>query len=228
MDSSLRAVLWDLDGTLVDSESYWAATEMAIAEEHGAAWGAVEAKAMIGAPIEVTVSHMIASGVKLAFDELEATLMRMMAERIRTDGIPFRPGARELYEDLRSAGVPQAIVTMSYGPYMEALLDELPEFDHVQQGDSVVNGKPAPDIYDAAMAVLGVTARTSLGIEDSVPGTGAILAAGVTPVYVPFIADVPHDERLVRIGSLTGWDAAGVGEAHARWQASGIGWTISR
>lgn len=212
----MRAVLWDLDGTFVDSEPLWSHAETTLAAEHGAAWSDADALTMVGQPLAATIRRLRERGVKLTFDRVEQELHRRMRERVEGAGVSFRPGARELFDSLSAAGIKQALVTMSYGPYMDALIPHLPEFDHVQSGDSVQRGKPAPDIYYAAMNALAVTAHNSLGIEDSAAGVGALLASGVTPVAVPALAAIPDHPRLIVLQSLEGVTAERLVDLHRR------------
>ncbi|MDO5495756.1 MAG: HAD family phosphatase, partial [bacterium] len=193
MTSHLRAILWDLDGTLIDSEPYWMRTETELVAEHGGEWTLEDAAACIGNSLAVTAERMAAKGVPLAPEAIVGELFSRMDHLIRTSGLPWKPGARELLEEARDAGIPQALVTMSYGPYVQAAVESVPDgvFAAVRMGDSVERPKPAPDIYLAATADLGLHPSECLALEDSGPGAQAILAAGVTPVVVPGEGDVP-------------------------------------
>ena len=218
--TELRAVLWDLDGTLVDSEPYWIRTEMEVAARNGGTWTQQDGLSVVGKPVGYTLERMIAAGVDLSADQLRAEIFVAMSSAVRTRGVPYRPGARELRRQLAAAGVAQALVTMSFGPYVQALLEQLDPFDAVLTGDRVEHGKPAPDIYLAALAALGLRPAQALALEDSDSGAGAILAAGVTPVVVPYLVDIPQDPRLVRISSLEGVTAHSLALLHAEWQGA--------
>jgi len=221
VDVELKAVLWDLDGTLVDSERYWIRTEMEIAAEHGATWGESEGLAAVGMPIPQTARLLIERGVRATVEELTAELLSRMRDLVRTEGVPYRRGVPELLASLRDAGVRQGVVTMSFGAYVEAIIEQAEPgvFDLVQTGDSVPRGKPDPAIYLTAVAALGLEVGHCLAIEDSPSGVGAILAAGVTPVAVPFLVDLPHDDRLVYLPSLAGVLAEDLHLIHQQWQA---------
>lgn len=211
-------MFWDLDGTLIDSEPHWFASEAALAQRFGRSWTLDNALAMVGSPMSVTVRHLIDAGVDLPSEEVEAALMAEMSARIAEKGVQFRPGARELHEALAARGVRQALVTMSYGPYMAAVRPWLPAFEHIQLGDSVTNGKPAPDIYLEAMAALDAVPRESLGIEDSAAGAGALLSAGLTPVSVPAAAAVPQNPRLIVLDTLEGVTPETLEALHTEWR----------
>ncbi len=206
MNRELAAVLWDLDGTLIDSEPYWMRAEIELAEAHGGEWTPGDAAACIGNTILVTSQRMIARGVRLSTDEISARLFARMHELIHTEGLPYRPGALELIHEITAAGVPQALVTMSYGAYVEAALGAFPPnaFEKVRTGTSVARGKPAPDIYLAAAADLALAPQDCLAVEDSHAGAQAILSAGVTPVVVAGHGSVPEHPDLIRLTTLAG------------------------
>lgn len=217
--TELRAVLWDLDGTLVDSEPYWIRTEMEVAAAHGGTWTHSDGLAAVGKPVGFTVQRMIAAGVQLTADEVREQIFTVMSATVRTHGVPYRPGAQRLRRALSAAGVPQALVTMSYGPYVAAALEQLDPFDVVVTGDQVIHGKPAPDIYLAALRKLGLSADHALGLEDSDAGAGALLAAGVTPVVVPYLVPIREDSRLIRLPDLATVCPEMLARLHAQWQS---------
>ncbi len=221
MTTQLRAILWDLDGTLIDSEPYWMRSEIELAAEHGGTWTMEDAAACIGNSLEVTAQRMQARGVPLSTPEVSAALFARMEQLVRTDGLPYRPGALELVEEAQAAGVVQALVTMSYGPYVAAAAESVPAgaLSAVRMGDSVERGKPAPDIYLAAMADLGLEPADCLAIEDSGPGGHAIFAAGVTPVVVPGEGEVPELPGVLRWPTLAGVDLAHLRATHTAYQA---------
>lgn len=217
--NELKAVLWDLDGTLVDSEPYWIRAELELADAHGATWTEEDAYAQVGHPIIHTAAALHERGVPLSPEEIQAHLLERMREQVVTDGLPYRPGARELIESLSEAGVAQALVTMSFGAYVQGVLETATFFDAVRTGDQVTRGKPDPEIYLSAVQALGLTPSDCLGIEDSPSGVGALLGAGVTPLAVPHMVGLEPQQGLVLSESLTEWDAAALQELHRRWQA---------
>lgn len=221
MTHPLKAVLWDLDGTLVDSEGYWIATEMEIAAEHGAHWEEADGLAAVGKPLSWTAEMLISRGVASTVDDLNLEMLERMRARVRDDGVPFRPGAVELLADLRDSGIRQGLVTMSFGGYVEAIVAGLPvDFDVVRTGDTVERGKPDPRIYRDAVDLLGLEVRHCLAIEDSPSGVGAILAAGVTPVAVPFLVELPASDHLVVLPTLDGVRVDHLDLIHRQWQSA--------
>lgn len=200
------AVLWDMDGTLIDSEPYWIANETGIAAEHGATWTEEQALQMVGRPITDTGAVLSELGVPGTAEDIAEELVRRMAHLIRTEGPPWRPGARELLLALREADVPCALVTMSYREMADAVLDTLPEgtFGAVVTGDEVTHGKPHPEPYLTAARMLGVDVRECVAIEDSVPGVESAEAAGAATIAVPLMVDIPPAPGRSMLRTLEG------------------------
>ena len=125
-----------------------------------------------------------------------------------TRHVPWRPGVADLLELQAAAGVPAALVTMSYRPLADALLDALPEgtFSAVVTGDEVSRGKPHPEPYLTAAAMLGLAPRDCLAVEDSRPGTASALAAGVPTLGVPHLVALDEAPGLVLRPTLAGLD----------------------
>jgi HAD superfamily hydrolase (TIGR01509 family) len=108
-------------------------------------------------------------------------------EQIRVNGVPFRPGARELLRSLRAAGIKTAIVTMSRHRLAERVTDliEFDAFDAVLGGDDVPRPKPFPDPYLAGAGALGVAIEDCVAIEDSTTGLKSAVSAGAVSLGVP-------------------------------------------
>ena len=108
------AVLWDMDGTIVDTEPYWIDAEYDIVEAHGGTWSHEHAKALVGSDLLDSGAYIREyGGVDKEPVEIVEMLLDRVVARIQVE-VPWRPGARELLADLRSAGVPTALVTMSW------------------------------------------------------------------------------------------------------------------
>ena len=116
------AVLWDLDGTLIDSEPYWFAEEQALVESFGGTWTYADALALVGRALLDSAAYILArSAVALTPESVVDRLVAGVAGRIRAE-VPWRPGARELLAALREEGVPTGLVTMSYRPITDLSL----------------------------------------------------------------------------------------------------------
>lgn len=200
------AVLWDMDGTLVDTEPYWIEAEFALAAAHGGTWSREHALNLVGNDLIVSgryIRHHM--GIDLSPEQIVEELLDGVVERVRAH-VPWRPGARELLGDLRASGVPCALVTMSYARFVEPILEHLPPetFAAVVTGDAVTHGKPHPEPYLTAAHALGFAAESCLSIEDSDTGATSAAAAGCAVVCVPNHVPLAAPARGVVIPSLTG------------------------
>lgn len=179
------AVLVDLDGTLVDSEPLWAAAARDIAMAHGAPWSTHDGHAIVGWGIPAIADLLLERGVTLdqgaVVDALHDAVGARLAERI-----PWRDGAVELLDAVRSSGRPCGLVTMSYRRLAELVVAAAPDgvFGVVVAGDDVSRAKPAPDAYRAAARALGVDPHACVVVEDSAPGVTSALTAGAHIVAV--------------------------------------------
>lgn len=196
------AVLWDMDGTLVDTEPYWMDAEAGLAAEFGLAWGPADSERMIGLPLLAAAEVLREHGVDLPAEEVVERLLNRVVADVRGH-VPWQPGALELLTALRAAGVPSALVTMSYRALTDAVLAGAPgAFDVVVPGDEVTNGKPHPEPYMVAAERLGVDVRDCVAIEDSPPGIASALASGAATIGVQHIAPVPPRPGLSRVTTL--------------------------
>lgn len=197
------AVLWDLDGTVVDTEPLWMAAEHELAEAHGAIWTEEDGLALVGNPL-IESGRYIQRRLQshLSPEEIVDTLVAQLAEALRRE-IPWRTGARDLIAALDAAGVPQALVTMSYAPIAQPVAAVLP-FGAVVTGDQVIHGKPHPEPYLRAAELLGVDAADCLAVEDSGTGATSANAAGCHVLVVPHFVNVPDAPRRVQRASLEG------------------------
>ena len=207
------AVLWDMDGTLVDTEPYWIATEYALVAEHGGHWSDEHARSLVGFDLRDAAAVLRdRGGVDLPIDEIVNRLLDGVIERVRHK-VPWRPGARALLIALRKQQIPCALVTMSWSRFADAVVSALPpgSFDVVITGDEVTHGKPHPEPYLAAAAALGVQAKDCVAIEDSPTGVRSAVAAGCRTFAVPNVVDVPAGRGYTVVGSLHEIDRGALG-----------------
>ena len=211
------AVLWDMDGTLVDTEPYWIAAEHAIVAEHGGTWSDEFAHQLVGNDLMVSAAFIREhSPVPWTPEQIVDELLVRVVAQVR-EHVPWRPGARELLEALREAGVPSALVTMSWRSLADAVVGALPAgaFAAVVTGDEVAHGKPHPEPYRAAARLLGVSPRDCVAIEDSPTGVRSAVAAGVPTVAVPHVVAVPEMPGAVHVEDLSGMTPALLAELAA-------------
>ena len=200
------AVLWDMDGTLVDTEPYWINAEHSIVEEAGGVWSDEYAHQLVGNDLMVSAEFIRDnSPVTLEPVEIVEDLLRRVIAQV-SEHVPWRPGAIELLTALREAGVPNALVTMSWRSLADSVVTALPEgtFAAVITGDEVEHGKPHPEPYLAAARALGVEVGDCIAIEDSPTGVRSAVAAGVPTLAVPHVVPVPIIAGAVQAPSLRG------------------------
>lgn len=202
--TSPRAVLWDMDGTLVETEPYWIESEFALAERHGGTWSHEHALELVGNDLIDSARyirhHM---GIDLEPAEIVEQLLDGVIARVE-QAVPWRPGAVELLGGLGERGVPCALVTMSYRRFVAPVLAALPAdaFNAVVTGDAVSQGKPHPEPYLKAARQLGLHPSECLAIEDSNTGARSAEAAGCTVLVVPNHVPVLEGERRIFVASL--------------------------
>lgn len=200
------AVLWDMDGTLVDTEPFWIGAERALVESYGGTWSDELAHRCVGNPLLVSATIIRDnSPVELTPEQIVDHLLGLVVAEMRRH-VPWRPGARELLESLVAEGIPCALVTMSYVRFAQVLLDVLPAgtFATVVTGDAVTHGKPHPEPYLTAAERMGVDPRDCIALEDSPPGVRSAVAAGVPTVAVPHVVPVPALAGAVQVPTLDG------------------------
>ncbi|TLM87648.1 HAD family phosphatase [Pseudarthrobacter sp. NamE5] len=208
--SPLKAVLWDMDGTIVDTEPYWIAAERALVEAHGGTWSHEQAMQLVGQSLTFSAGLLQQAGVDLEVRQIIDTLTAAVVASVQRQ-VPWRPGARELLEELHLAGVRCALVTMSEGPLARQVVESLPRpyFEVLVTGDTVARGKPHPEAYLTAVEWLqaadpDLALHHCVALEDSAPGVAAAVASGVATVAIPHIVPLPEDHRYTLWDSLSG------------------------
>jgi len=207
------AVLWDMDGTIVDTEPYWIECEYELVAEFGGHWDQEKAHAMVGNDLRVSAAILREQGsVDLPIDDIINRLLDGVIARVRRR-VPWRPGARDTLLALRKAGIPCALVTMSWARFADAIVKTLPPgtFDVVITGDEVTNGKPHPEPYLTAANRLGVRAKDCVAIEDSPTGVASAVAAGCRTFAIPNVLDIPDGRGYTVVRSLNELDGTHLG-----------------
>jgi HAD superfamily hydrolase (TIGR01509 family) len=212
---SPAAVLWDLDGTLLDSEKLWDIPLYEFTEKLGGQLSTATRQAMVGTNVLVTMNLLYAEvGVTdpsaEQLTEGAAWIERRMIEVFRQD-LPWRPGAEDALATVRAAGLPMALVTSTERVLTEIALDTIGRslFDVTVCGDEVDGlNKPLPEPYLKACRLLGVDPADCVAIEDSPTGVASAAAAGATVLVVPCEVPVAPGERRVFRTSLVGLTVA--------------------
>jgi HAD superfamily hydrolase (TIGR01509 family) len=202
------AVLFDMDGTLVDSEKLWDVGLHELARRYGATLSDAARLAMVGTDMPRTMELLVEDlGRPVDTDEASAWLGSRVAELFVT-GLTWRPGALPLLRAARAAGIPTALVTSTARVLVEVALDTLgrDSFDVVVCGDEVPATKPDPEPYLIAARLLGVPIGRCVAIEDSRTGVASALAAGAAVLAVPSSGPIDPAEGLRLLDTLAGVD----------------------
>lgn len=203
-----------MDGTLVDTEPYWMASEVELVSSFGGEWSHEDGLKLVGSGLWNSAAVLQAHGVRMGADEIVYWLTDRVQERLASEGVPLRPGAGELLRALRAEGVATALVTMSVRRMAEQIVSLLPfdAFDVIVAGDEVERPKPDPEPYLLAARKLGIDPRDAVAIEDSVAGVHAAVASGAVTIGVPHMIELPAGDDHVLWPSLAG---RGVGDLRA-------------
>jgi HAD superfamily hydrolase (TIGR01509 family) len=208
------ALLWDFDGTLADTEPLWIAAEYELIGQLGGTWSDEHAHQLVGNSLIDSGSYILHA---INRPDLEAEwvvdqLVARVIDGLRGPNLPWRPGALDLLAASARAGVPCALVSASYRVLLDAALAALPPGTFVTSvaGDEVERGKPHPEPYERACAVLGVDSRDCIVFEDSETGARSGNAAGALVVAVPNRVAIPPAPRRVQVASLVDVDLEGL------------------
>jgi HAD superfamily hydrolase (TIGR01509 family) len=198
----IDAVVFDLDGVLVDSEAVWDAARRSVVEESGGRWREGATRAMMGmsAPEWSRYLHDQLA-VPLEPGEISDRVVARVLERYRRD-LPLLPGALDAVKRL-AARWPLGLASSANRPVIDAVLDGAgltDSFAATVSGDEVARGKPAPDVYLAAADKLGIPGSDAAGVEDSTNGLRAAAAAGMLVVAVPNREFPPSEDALALAG----------------------------
>jgi HAD superfamily hydrolase (TIGR01509 family) len=205
------AVLFDMDGLLLDTEPLWTVAEEELAARLGGTWGNDIKAAVVGTRLDVAVptilrhygvdpsAHQVAEGT--------AFLLDRMVELFAAD-LPLHAGAVDLIDALHARGIPLALVSSSFRVLVDAALALLGphRFDVTLAGDEVGHGKPHPEPYLTACERLGVAPSHSVVLEDAMSGVLSAEAAGCTVVAVPFVAPIEPQQGRHVVTALTDID----------------------
>jgi HAD superfamily hydrolase (TIGR01509 family) len=212
------AVLWDMDGTLVDSEPYWQESQVRLVAEHGGTWTQADGDSLIGSGLGHSAQVLQAHGVDLSESAIIDRMTDDVLVRIK-EHMPWRPGARELLRSLREAHVPTALVTMSFRRMADFIADSIDfaAFDVVVAGDEVSHAKPHPEAYLRAAELLNVSIADCVAIEDSPTGIASAVASGATTIGVEHHAPLDENGTFLRRNTLVGVSVDDL----TRWWATG-------
>jgi HAD superfamily hydrolase (TIGR01509 family) len=200
--TGLAAVLFDMDGLLVDTEPLWFEVETEVMARLGGDWSADDQAKLVGGSLEATLGYLLG---KARHPVPRDTLARWMLDaKVRSAQVTLRPGAAALLAEVQAAGVPYALVTSSERVIMDAVLSVTGlRFPVTVCAEDVTRIKPDPEPYLLGTKLLGADPAASVVLEDSTNGVTAAEAAGCQVIAVPNVAPVPPAPGRVIVTSLT-------------------------
>jgi HAD superfamily hydrolase (TIGR01509 family) len=197
------AVLFDMDGLLIDSEPLWLEAETAVMARlggEGSSWTTADQAQLLGGSLDRTVRYLLAKATRPVPPELVGEwLMSGIAALVRDRGVPVQQGGRELLAEVAAAGLPHALVTSSERRFMDAVLAGTGmRFDALVCADDVSVTKPDPEPYLLAAKLLGTDPARCYALEDSPNGVASAEAAGCRVIAVPSLVWIePAPSRTV-------------------------------
>lgn len=218
--ATLQAALWDMDGTLIDSEHHWLSSERELAQEHGVIWTEEDGLDLVGMSLyesSVLIKEKLSSNLEPGeiIDQLTARVTQKLSKHL-----PWRPGAIELLQELRRSGVKTALVTMSMRTMASRVVEAIgfDAFDVIVAGDDVRFGKPHPEPYLLAAKLLGVAPGNCVSFEDSKTGLTSAELAGTVAIGIPHVVKIPDQEGRILWPTLEGVTIAHLQELFKRNQ----------
>lgn len=210
-------MLWDMDGTIIDSEPIWLEAELAMLRRYGLELADDVREDMVGSGLHAAAEKFRAMGVPMAAEDIVAEWAAFVRAGLQRTEPAWRPGAPALLASLREAGIPSVLVTMSVRSVADTVIGLLPEgtFAGVIAGDEVEFEKPHPDPYLRGAALAGVDIADCVAIEDSRTGLTAAYASGAVAVGVPHLLDLSEVPAHAVWESLEDVDATHLAEAFA-------------
>jgi HAD superfamily hydrolase (TIGR01509 family) len=200
----MEAVIFDLDGVLIDSERTWDEVRRAVVATHGGHWNEQATRAMQGMSTPEWARYLVGElGAALTPERIAEVVIEEMVRRYE-DGPPVLPGAEDTVRAV-AAHRPVAIASSSPPVLIRAFLDATALTGVVRvavSSEEVAAGKPAPDVYREAARRLGVAPETCTAVEDTTNGLRAALAAGMTVFAIPNPHFPPEAEVLATVGRV--------------------------
>lgn len=201
---ALQAVLFDMDGLLVDTEPLWFEIESEVMARLGGDWSPADQAELVGGSLQTTLDYLLGKATRpVSRERLARWMLDGMVSRLNRSRVRPRPGAFDLLAEVQTAGVPYALVTSSERVIMEGVLRATGlRFPVTVCAEDVTRIKPDPEPYLLATKLLGADPASSVVLEDSPNGVTAAEAAGCRVIAVPNVAPVPPAPGRVIVDSL--------------------------
>ena len=196
----IEAVIFDLDGLLLESEQVWDEAKRRLVSERGGSWTEEATQAMLGMSSTEWAAYMRDGlGVPLGPEEISSEVVRIMGELYERE-LPVLPGAAEAVGRI-AARWRLGLASSSNREIIDLVLETAgwkEQFEATVSSEEVKRGKPAPDVYLEAARRLGANSGRCVAIEDSGPGIGSAAAAGLAVIAVPNAGFPPSADALDR------------------------------
>ncbi len=209
-----QAFLWDLDGSLLESEHLWFEAEVSTMAAFGSSWTLDDQRYCLGGPLERVAEYMASKVGTGDSEDIAARLLMNIENLMASSPARWCAGSIQLLTEIIQANIPMALVTASHRRLVDALDHALERslrdilrvdssiFEVTVAGDEVDHSKPHPDPYLKAASLLGVSITDCVVIEDSPTGIAAAVASGAFVVAVPSLTDPAHVPRGMTVSSL--------------------------
>jgi len=201
----MSALLFDMDGTVIDSEPLWLEAEIEVMAELGCHWDAQDQQNCLGGPMDRTEKYMQErSGNIKPYGYFRDNLNLVMQKKMLYD-LKLVPNALELISSAKKIGIKTALVTASGSVLMNIALKKFPDgiFDATVSRDDVINSKPNPEPYLRAADLLEMNISNCVVFEDSETGVTSGLASGAQVIGIPHLINLAPHENLRIVDSLS-------------------------
>lgn len=204
----LKAILWDMDGTLINSEPLWLAAEQELMSAFNTDWNEEDQIACLGGPMPRVGAYMATKTNHQESAEYFAKNLISLMEKKLSNGVPYALGALSLFDSCFESKVPMAMVTASSRSLVNAAIASIgiERFKTTVSADDVSESKPSPEGYLKAANSLKVDIRDCLILEDSFVGVTAAIASGAAVIGISHLGELPSSSRLQIVPSLQNLD----------------------
>jgi HAD superfamily hydrolase (TIGR01509 family) len=198
----LKAVLWDMDGTLIDSEPYWINVELEMTKKFNVPWTHKQGNALKGTGMEYSTKMFRELGVKMTDEEMINFFNKRMVEQTNKKVVPQK-GAIEMVISLKEKGIKNAMVTSSHAFYANTTVKSLTKmykthlFDCIITGDIVKLDKPNPDPYLLAAKTMKINIKNCIGVEDSETGARSVESSGAK--LIAYKNSIAERKNIMRV-----------------------------